>query len=75
MLQISVPTDGTGTTISAPLTGVGPRHAAHGEIAYLRRLVDKYGEDVEKMARDRKLNAEQRTAGELRRALRRAAMA
>ncbi|KAF9049373.1 hypothetical protein BDZ89DRAFT_978328 [Hymenopellis radicata] len=70
--RISVPTDGTGHTISASLTGVGARFSAHGEVGYLRRLVDKYGHDIEKMARDRKLNPEQRTAGELRRALKRA---
>lgn len=49
------------------------RHPSQGEIKYLERLVDKYGEDVERMARDRKLNAEQRTAGQLRRALKKAA--
>ncbi len=70
--RISVPTEGTGHTISASLTGVGARYSAHGEVHYLRRLVDKYGEDMEKMARDRKLNPEQRTAGELGRALKRA---
>lgn len=48
------------------------RHTSKGEIKYLQRLCDKYGKDVEQMARDRKLNADQRTAGELRRALRRA---
>jgi len=50
------------------------RHPSQGEIKYLERLVDKYGEDVERMARDRKLNAEQRTAGQLRRALKRAGL-
>ncbi|KAI3607409.1 hypothetical protein WG66_005250 [Moniliophthora roreri] len=61
--------------ISASLSGVGPRYASKGEKDYLGRLVEKYGlggESVEKMARDRKLNTEQRTEGELRRALKRA---
>ena len=50
------------------------RHTSQGELKYLQRLGDKYGNDVEQMARDRKLNADQRTAGELRRALRRAGL-
>ncbi|KAI0637084.1 ribosome biogenesis protein Nop16 [Trametes polyzona] len=49
-----------------------PRFTSKGELAVLRRLVAKYGEDVEAMARDRKLNVDQRTAGELRRAIRKA---
>ncbi|PCH38256.1 hypothetical protein WOLCODRAFT_130795 [Wolfiporia cocos MD-104 SS10] len=48
------------------------RHASAGERAVLRRLVARHGEDVAAMARDRRLNADQRTAGELRRAIRRA---
>ncbi|KAL0947397.1 hypothetical protein HGRIS_013510 [Hohenbuehelia grisea] len=61
-----------GRTISAPLSLAGPRHASAGERAYLQRLVDKYGkEDVAGMARDRRLNGEQRTAGELGRSLKR----
>lgn len=39
-------------------------------MGYLERLVGKYGDSVEGMARDRKLNYEQRTAGELKRSLR-----
>lgn len=46
------------------------RHPSSGEIKYLQRLVDKYGHDVERMARDRKVNTEQRAVGELQRALR-----
>ncbi|EDR10983.1 uncharacterized protein LACBIDRAFT_192580 [Laccaria bicolor S238N-H82] len=57
-------------TLSVPLSGAGPRHAAAGEVAYLQRLVKKYGNDVERMAIDRKLNPDQRTAGQLKRALR-----
>ncbi len=35
----------------------------------LERLVAKYKDDVEAMARDRKLNVDQRTAGQLSRAI------
>lgn len=48
------------------------RFSSTGEGQYLQRLVEKYGDDVEKMARDRKLNVEQRTAGQLSRAIRKA---
>lgn len=48
------------------------RFASTGELAVLRRLVDKYGQDVEAMARDRKLNSDQRTTGELSRAIKKA---
>jgi len=57
-------------TLSVPLSGAGHRHTAVGEVAYLQRLVKKYGNDVERMAIDRKLNPDQRTAGQLKRALR-----
>ncbi|KAJ6618358.1 ribosome biogenesis protein Nop16 [Mycena sp. CBHHK59/15] len=59
------------TTLSAAISGAGPRHGSSGEVAYLQRLVDKHGSDVEQMARDRKLNAEQRTVGQLSRSLKR----
>lgn len=48
------------------------RFASTSEQATLRRLVGKYGEDVQAMAKDRKLNPDQRTAGELSRAVRKA---
>ncbi|KAF9001910.1 ribosome biogenesis protein Nop16 [Cyathus striatus] len=70
---ISAPTRGS-TTLSAAISGIGARCTAGGERTYLERLVQKYGYDVEKMSRDRKLNPEQRTTGELRRALRRAGL-
>lgn len=54
--------------------GPVPRHSSHGELGLLRRLIDKHGADVEAMARDRRLNAAQRTAGELGRALRKAGL-
>ncbi|KAJ7273212.1 ribosome biogenesis protein Nop16 [Mycena rebaudengoi] len=67
----SVRHSSTATTLSASISGAGPRQASAGEAAYLQRLVDKYGSDVEQMARDRKLNPEQRTAGQLRRSVKR----
>ncbi|KAK2467036.1 hypothetical protein APHAL10511_001294 [Amanita phalloides] len=60
--------------MSVKNTRAEARHASQGEIKYLERLTEKYGNDVEQMARDRKLNNEQRTAGELRRGLRKSGM-
>jgi hypothetical protein len=51
----SVRHSSTATTLSASISGAGPRQASAGEAAYLQRLVDKYGSDVEQMARDRKV--------------------
>ncbi|TCD61679.1 hypothetical protein EIP91_008101 [Steccherinum ochraceum] len=48
------------------------RHSSNGESKLLRNLITKYGEDVDAMARDRKMNAAQRTAGELKRAIKKA---
>ena len=48
------------------------RFTSGGESGYLRRLVQKHGQDFGAMARDRKLNPDQRTAGELRRAIEKA---
>jgi len=48
------------------------RHTSSGERSYLERLVSKYGDDLHKMARDRRLNPNQRTANELKRAVARA---
>jgi hypothetical protein len=53
--RIASSTHNTSTTLSVPISGAGPRHASGGEVAYLKRLVDKYGTDVEQMARDRKV--------------------
>lgn len=71
--------NGSATSVVQALEGLAreggkraPRHSSAGEVSTLRRLVEKYGEDVEKMARDRKLNPDQRTAGELSRAIKRA---
>ncbi|KAL6309005.1 ribosome biogenesis protein Nop16 [Sparassis latifolia] len=46
-----------------------PRFTSAGEAATLRRLIQKHKDDVESMARDRKLNRDQRTPGELHRAI------
>lgn len=48
------------------------RHSSNGESKLLRNLIVKYGDDVEGMVRDRKLNPDQRTAGVLRRAIKKA---
>ncbi|KAF8228929.1 hypothetical protein L208DRAFT_1453149 [Tricholoma matsutake] len=72
--RISTPVNHHSNTLSAGLTGAGGRHSSMREISYLKKLVSVYGVDVERMAKDRKLNAEQRTTGELRRALRRAGL-
>ncbi|KJA18578.1 hypothetical protein HYPSUDRAFT_45121, partial [Hypholoma sublateritium FD-334 SS-4] len=44
------------TTLSLPLSGIGSRHVSAGEVKYLERLVKKYGDNIEKMAGDLKLN-------------------
>ncbi|KAF9335044.1 Nucleolar protein 16 [Podila minutissima] len=43
------------------------RHASDGEVVWAAKLVEKYGDDYEKMFRDRKLNPNQQTVGQLRR--------
>jgi len=48
------------------------RFSSKGEVTFLQKLISRHGRDVEAMARDRRLNPEQRTEGELRRAIRRA---
>jgi len=67
--QISAAATGS-TTLSVPISGIGSRHMSSGEIKYLEPLVKKFGDDVHAMSQDRKLNPEQRTVGQLRRALR-----
>ncbi|TFK76605.1 hypothetical protein BDN72DRAFT_831186 [Pluteus cervinus] len=64
----------TSTTVSVAISGVGARHASKGEVAYMRRLVETYGQDVDRMAKDHRLNYDQRSAGKLRRALQRAGL-
>jgi len=48
------------------------RFPSKGEVSFLQRLISKYGHDVEAMARDRRLNPDQRTEGEIRRAINKA---
>jgi nucleolar protein 16 len=45
-----------------------------GEIKYLKPLLKTYGNNIEGMAGDLKLNPEQRTVGQLRRALKKAGL-
>lgn len=52
--------------------GKKPRFTSTGELKALRVLVQKHRGNMEAMARDRKLNVDQRTAGELRRAVQKA---
>lgn len=47
-----------------------PRHQSRREDEWITRLIEKYGDDVTAMARDRKLNPMQQTAGDLRRRIR-----
>ncbi|KMU88369.1 hypothetical protein CIHG_06167 [Coccidioides immitis H538.4] len=47
-----------------------PRHQSKREEEWLQWLVDKYGDDVPAMVRDRKLNPMQQTEGDIRRRLR-----
>jgi nucleolar protein 16 len=49
-----------------------PRFSSNGKLAFLQRLISKHGRDVAAMMRDRKLNPDQRTEGEIRRAIRKA---
>jgi len=49
------------------------RFSSKGEVTFLQKLISRHGSDVEAMARDRRLNPDQRTEGQLRRAIRRAA--
>ncbi|KAF8163153.1 ribosome biogenesis protein Nop16 [Crassisporium funariophilum] len=73
LTQISASATGL-TTLSLPNSGVGSRHVSTGEIKYLEPLVKKYGSNIESMSRDRKLNPEQRTVGQLRRALKKSGL-
>ena len=62
------------TVISSTRTS-RPRYTSDQEMNYLMRLISKYGaDDVEGMAKDGQLNPEQKTAGELGRAIRRAGL-
>lgn len=48
------------------------RHTSALESQWLRDLVAKYGEDTERMSRDRGLNVWQKTEGEIKRAIKKA---
>ncbi|WFD38932.1 Nucleolar protein 16 [Malassezia japonica] len=48
------------------------RFSSSNEFAWLAELVHKHGDDIDAMVRDRHLNIWQKTAGEIRRALRKA---
>jgi hypothetical protein len=60
-------------SVSAP-SGAGARHVSGGQMKYLEALVKKHGENVKAMAADLKLNPEQRTIGQIRRALKSASL-
>ena len=62
------------TVISSTRT-CGARHTSDLEMKYLMGLIMKHGvENIEGMAKDRKLNPGQKTAGELGRAIRKAGL-
>jgi nucleolar protein 16 len=48
------------------------RHPSTSEHVWLGQLVHKYGDDSDAMARDLKLNVWQKTAGEIRRMIKKA---
>lgn len=68
----------TGSVVIGRLEGLSAhtetrvRHTSQGERMYIARLARKYGDDYEKMARDRRLNPEQKTVGQLKRAVEKA---
>jgi hypothetical protein len=49
--------------------GPVPRFTSKGEMLFLQKLISKHGRDVTAMIRDRRLNPDQRTEGEIRRAI------
>jgi len=52
--------------------GPVPRFTSKGEMIFLQKLISKHGRDVTAMIRDRRLNPDQRTEGEIRRAIKKA---
>lgn len=52
--------------------GPVPRFTCKGEIVFLQKLISKHGRDVTAMIRDGRLNPDQRTEGEIRRAIKKA---
>jgi len=69
-------TSGANSELIQPLCDVFraavPRFTSKGEMIFLQKLMSKHGRDVEAMTRDRKLNPDQRTEGEIRRAIKNA---
>jgi len=69
-------TSGTNSELIQPLCDVFrapvPRFTSKGEMIFLRKLMSKHGRDVAAMTRDRRLNRDQRTEGEIRRAIKKA---
>lgn len=47
-----------------------PRHQSQREQEWIQRLVEKYGDNIQAMVRDRKLNPFQQSEGDLRRRIR-----
>lgn len=47
-----------------------PRKQSHREEEWIAKLVEKYGDDVPKMVRDRRLNPMQQSEGDLKRRIR-----
>ncbi len=43
-----------------------PREASIGEVSWLKQIVAKYGDDMDRASRDRKLNPMQQSPGDLR---------
>ncbi|WWC71764.1 nucleolar protein 16 [Kwoniella pini CBS 10737] len=56
------------SSTAAPVT----RHSSSSEKTWLSSLVQKYNDDYESMARDRKLNVWQKTQGEIKRMIKKA---
>lgn len=50
------------------------RHQSGREVEWLRRLVERHGDDVAAMARDMKLNPMQQTAADIKRRLKKAGL-
>lgn len=73
--EVTSSAERTGSVVIKALEGLSVqtetkvRHTSQGERMYIARLVRKYGDDYERMARDRRLNPEQKTVGQLKRAV------
>lgn len=73
--EVTSSAERTGSVVIKALEGLSVqtktkvRHTSQGERMYIARLARKYGDDYAKMARDRRLNPEQKTVGQLKRAV------